>query len=113
MITVTTDKYVDQLQCVMCGYCCGFRRETQFGGCSYEKNEPVPEGIEVEKTDEGFTIPVDEDDICIYLKKLDNGFARCGIHDKRPKMCRLFYCLPVQKARQLQTIVDELWQQQH
>jgi hypothetical protein len=97
----------------MCGYSCGYRRESAFGGASYAKDEPVPEGISVVKTNEGFTIPVDEDDKCIYLKILDNGFTRCTIQDKKPKMCRLFYCLPGQKARQLQTIVDELWQLQH
>jgi Fe-S-cluster containining protein len=106
-------KLNEQVDCVMCGYCCGYRRETEFGGASYAENEPIPEGIKVKKTDEGYTILVDEDDTCIYLEKLDNGFARCSIHDKRPKMCKLFYCLTQQKARQLQTIVDELWQHQH
>jgi len=101
-------KYVGQVDCIMCGYCCGYRRETHFGGASYAPDEKVPDGIEVVKSEEGFTIPVDEDDTCVYLEKLDNGFARCSIHEKRPIMCRLFYCLPKQKARQLQTIVDEL-----
>jgi len=40
----------------MCGYCCGYRRDTYFGGSSYE---------------DGTTIPVDEDDVCIYLEKLN------------------------------------------
>ena len=101
-------KCVGQLDCIMCGYCCGYRREIHFGGCSYQKDEKVPEGIKVIKTAEGFTIPVDVNDVCIYLEKLDNGFARCSIQDKKPKMCKLFYCLIQQKVRQLQTIVDEL-----
>ena len=101
-------KYIGQVDCIMCGYCCGYRRETEFGGASYAFDEEVPDGIEVVKDEWGYTIPVDEDDTCIYLEKLDNGFARCSIHDKRPNMCRLFYCLPQQKARQLQTIVNEL-----
>lgn len=101
-------KYVDQLDCVSCGYCCGYRRKTPFGGTSYAKDEIVPNDVEVIETEDGFTIPVDEDDVCIYLEKLDNGFTKCKIHDKKPKMCKLFYCLPKQKVRQLQTIVDEL-----
>lgn len=102
------EKYIGQVDCIMCGYCCGYRREYKFGGASYAKDEPVPEGVIVNETEDGFTIPVDEDDTCIYLAKLDNGFARCGIHDKRPNMCRLYYCLKKQKARQLQAIVNEL-----
>ena len=101
-------KYVGQVDCIMCGYCCGYRRDTPFGGASYAFDEEVPEGIEVVETDEGYTIPVDEDDTCIYLEKLDNGFARCSIHDRKPIMCKKFYCLTQQKARQLQTIVNEL-----
>ena len=103
-------KYQGELDCVMCGYSCGYRRESEFGGASYAEDEPVPEDVEVRKTGEGWKIPVDDDDICIYLEKLDNGFARCKIQYKKPKMCKLFYCLPQQKARQLQVIVDELWQ---
>ena len=105
-------KYVGQVDCIMCGYCCGYRRDTLFGGCSYAKGEKVPDDVITEETDEGSAIPVDENDVCIYLEKLDNGFTRCGIHEKRPKMCKLFYCNTKQKARQLQTIVDELWQHQ-
>lgn len=101
-------KYVGKVNCIMCGYCCGFRRAYDFGGASYSHNEIIPKGIKVIQTDEGFTIPVDKDDTCIYLSKLDNGFARCSIHEKRPIMCKLYYCLPKQKARQLQTIVNEL-----
>ena len=110
-------KHVGEVDCIMCGFCCGYRRESEFGGVSYAVGETVPEGVEVVKKGEDFMIPVDEDDTCIYLKKLDNGFARCSIHDKRPEMCRKFYCLPEQKARQLLPIVEELkekgrqWQQ--
>lgn len=71
-------------------------------------DEEVPEGIEVVKTEEGFTIPVDEDDVCIYLEKLDNGFTRCTIQDKKPRMCKLYYCLPENKVKQLQVIIEEL-----
>ena len=97
-----------QLDCIQCGFCCGYRRDSEFGGAMYEIGDPVPEGIEVVETELGFVIPVDEDDVCIYLEKLDNGFTRCTIQDKKPKMCKLFYCLTEQKVRQLQTIVDEL-----
>ena len=105
-------KYVGQVDCIMCGYCCGYRRDIHFGGASYAEDENVPEGVKTVKTEDGYTIPVGEDDVCIYLEKLNNGFAKCSIHDKKPKMCKLFYCLTKQKARQLQTIVDELWQVQ-
>ena len=81
------------MDCVQCVYCCGYRRETHFGGVAYE---------------DGTEIPVDKDDVCIHLEKIDNGFARCKIHDRKPKVCRLFYCLTEQKVRQLQTIVNEL-----
>ena len=101
-------KYEGQVDCIQCGFCCGYRRETAFGGCSYGREERVPNAVDVVETEEGYTVPTDADDVCIYLSRLDNGFARCSIHDKRPKMCRLFYCLKEQKARQLQTIVDEL-----
>ena len=101
-------KLKGQLDCIACGFCCGYRRKTYFGGASYAKDEYVPDDVEVVETDEGYTIPVDEDDTCIYLTKLDNGFTRCSIHEKKPKMCKLFYCLTEQKVRQLQPIIDEL-----
>lgn len=106
--TCNMKKYAGQVDCMSCGYCCGYRRDTEFGGASYTRDESVPDGILVRETEEGFTIPVDEDDVCIYLEKLDNGFTRCSIHEKKPNMCKLFYCLTEQKVRQLQTIVDEL-----
>ena len=84
-----SDKYIGEVECIQCGYCCGYRRSSTFGGCQYAPDEPVPEGIEV---DEEKTVPVDANDVCIYLEQLDNGFARCTVHDKRPKMCRLYYC---------------------
>ncbi|KYK22694.1 hypothetical protein AYK24_00270 [Thermoplasmatales archaeon SG8-52-4] len=71
-------------------------------------DEEVPENIEVVKSEEGFTIPVDEDDVCIYLEKLDNGFTRCTIQDKKPRMCKLYYCLTENKVKRLKVIVDEL-----
>ena len=99
---------VGKVDCVMCGYCCGYRRDYEFGGASYAKDEEVPENVITVESEEGFTIPVDGDDVCIYLEKLNNGFAKCGIHDKKPKMCKLYYCLTEKKVKQLQTIVDEL-----
>lgn len=106
--TFNVEKYRGQLTCIQCGYGCGYRRDTPFGGVSYGLDEEVPEDVEiVERNGEKF-IPVDENDTCIYLVKFDNGFTKCGIHEKKPKTCRLFYCLPEQKARQLQIIVDEL-----
>lgn len=104
-MNVKTDHFVD---CVMCGYCCGYRRDSHFGGCSYSKDEKVPSNITTIKDEEGFTIPVDKDDTCIYLEKLNNGFARCSIQDKKPKMCKLYSCMTLKKARYLQTIVEHL-----
>lgn len=104
------NKYVKLffVDCVMCGYCCGYRRDRHFGGCSYSKNEKIPSGIETVETEDGFTIPVDENDVCIYLEKLNNGFAKCSIQDKKPKMCKLYNCLTLKKARYLQTIIEHL-----
>jgi len=101
-------KIKDKVECIMCGYCCGYRRNYEFGGASYMPDEEVPENIEVVKSEEGFTIPVDEDDVCIYLEKLDNGFTRCTIQDKKPRMCKLYYCLTENKVKRLKVIVDEL-----
>lgn len=101
-------KYVGQLDCIQCGYGCGYRRDTPFGGVAYAKDELVPDDVEVVDTKDGYAIPVDADDVCIYLEKLDNGFTKCKIHEKKPQMCKLYYCLIEQKVRQLQTIVDEL-----
>ena len=89
----------------MCGYCCGYRRETPFGGAEYA---------------DGSVIPVDQDDVCIHLEKLDNGFTRCKIHGEKPEMCKVYYCLTECKVRQLQVIIEELkikaekrWQPPH
>ena len=71
-------------------------------------DEPVPEGVETYDRDGEHFIPVDEDDICIYLGKLNNGFTRCGIHDKRPRTCRLYSCLTKKKAVYLEAIAAEL-----
>ena len=99
------EKARGQLDCIQCGYCCGYRRETPFGGAEWE---------------DGTKTPVDEDDVCIHLEKLDNGFTRCAIHYEKPKQCNLYYCLIECKIRQLQVIIDELkikaeqkWPPQH
>ncbi len=102
------EKIDGQLDCIQCGYGCGYRRDYHFGGVAYAHDEPVPKGVEAYWTEEGYAIPVDQDDVCIYLEKLDNGFTRCKIHDKKPRVCKLYYCLTEAKVRQLQTIVDEL-----
>lgn len=96
------------IDCCMTGYCCGYRRDSYFGGVSYMEDEEVPVGvITVEKNGERF-IPVDDDDVCIYLEKLNNGFARCGIHEEKPRTCKLYNCLTIKKAKYVQVIVDEL-----
>lgn len=96
------------VECCRTGYCCGYRRDSYFGGVSFQPDEVVPPGVEVIFRDGERFIPVDEDDVCIYLKKLDNGFAECGIHDKKPLTCRLYNCMTVKKAKYVQVIVDEL-----
>ena len=101
-------KYIGELDCIMCGYCCGYRRDSFFGGCSYSKDEGVPDGIVVMEEEDGFRIPVDENDTCIYLKPLDNGFAVCTIHDKKPLMCKLYYCMIERKIRELDKIKEYL-----
>jgi len=94
-------KFIGELDCIGCGYCCGYRRSSHFGGCSYSKEEKIPEGIEV---DENRTIPVDTDDTCIYLEKIDNGFTLCKIQDKKPIMCKLYYCMIERKITELHKI---------
>ena len=71
-------------------------------------DEEIPDGVQTYTKDSERFIPVDEDDTCVYLKKLNNGFTRCGIHDKRPRTCRLYNCLTEKKVRYLNAIVDEL-----
>jgi Fe-S-cluster containining protein len=88
-----TNKLKNYVECIQCGYCCGYRRDSFFGGCEYP---------------DGKKIPVDTEDVCIYLEKLDNGFARCSIQEDKPEMCKLYYCLPEQKVRQLKPIIEHL-----
>jgi len=90
--------------CIRCGWCCGYRRDSKFGGCEYAEDEHIPADV----ITEGRKIPVDEDDVCIYLEKLNNGFAVCTIQDKKPKMCKLYNCLNEQKVRQLKSVVEYL-----
>jgi Fe-S-cluster containining protein len=95
------------IDCCMTGFCCGYRRDSHFGGVSYMPDEVVPPGIDVYfKNGERF-IPVDKDDTCIYLEKLNNGFTRCSIHEKRPRTCRLYNCLTEKKVKYLNVIVRE------
>ena len=96
------------VDCVQCGYCCGYRRDSNFGGCSYSEDEIVPPDIITTPGEFGPTVPVDEDDTCIYLVKLNNGFAKCMIQDKKPKMCKLYYCLTEKKVKYLRVITEEL-----
>ena len=93
---------------MQCGFCCGYRRDSHFGGCSYAKDELVPPDVTTVESEEGYTVPVNKEDICIYLTKLNNGFARCNIQSKKPKMCKLFNCLTAQKVRQLGDLISEL-----
>lgn len=97
-------KFIGEVDCIMCGYCCGYRRDSYFGGCSYSKKEDVPEDITVIEGEDGFRIPVDKDDTCIYLNKLDNGLAICKIQDKKPLMCKLYYCMIERKIRELDKV---------
>ena len=101
-------KYVGELDCMQCGYCCGYRRGDEFGGAFYGKNETVPFGVTVIFEPYGARIPVDDDDVCIYLEKLDNGFARCSIQDKKPSMCKLYFCLIERKIKVLSEIKKHL-----
>jgi Fe-S-cluster containining protein len=71
-------------------------------------DEKIPDGVATYEKDGEHFIPVDDEDICIYLERLDNGFTRCGIHEKRPRTCRLYNCLTEKKVRYLGVIVDEL-----
>jgi len=92
----------------MTGYCCGYRRDSYFGGASYMPDEVIPEGVKTYEKDSEHFIPVDKEDTCIYLVKLNNGFTRCSIHEKRPMTCRLYNCLTEKKVRYLHVIAEEL-----
>ncbi len=72
------------------------------------EGETIPEGVETIKKGNEYFIPVDKDDTCIYLEKLNNGFSRCKIHDKRPKTCQLYNCLTEKKITQLKPIIEYL-----
>jgi len=102
---VTTEFFVD---CCRTGYCCGYRRDSYFGGVSYQQGEIIPDGVEVYEKEGEWFIPVDEEDTCIYLEKLNNGFTSCRIHDKRPKTCKFYNCLTEKKIVQLQPIIEHL-----
>ena len=96
------------VDCCMTGYCCGYRRESHFGGVSYMPGEDIPEGIETYEKEGEYFIPVDGQDTCIYLEKLNNGFTRCSVHDKRPRTCRLYNCLTEKKVKYLSIIIEGL-----
>ena len=96
------------VDCCMTGYCCGYRRDSYFGGVSYMPDEEIPEGIETYKKDGEHFILVDDEDTCIYLEKLNNGFTRCSIYDKRPRTCRLYNCLTEKKVKYIGVIIEEL-----
>ena len=96
------------VDCCMTGYCCGYRRDSHFGGVSYMPDEEIPEGVKTYHRDGENFIPVDDNDTCIYLEKLNNGFTRCSIHGKRPRTCRLYNCLTEKKVIQITDIVNEL-----
>ena len=101
-------KYIGQVDCIMCGKCCGYRNNQFFGGCYYSEKEDLPPDVVVVKEKDGFRIPVDENDVCIYLEKLDNGFAKCKIQEKKPIMCKLYYCLIEKKVKSLENIIEYL-----
>ena len=70
--------------------------------------EEIPEGVETYEKDGEHFIPVDDDDVCIYLEVLNNGFTRCSIHEKKPRTCKLYNCLTVKKVKYINVIVNEL-----
>ena len=96
------------VDCVSCGNCCGYRRDSALGDWSFSQEEGVPEGVSVVEKDEVFMTPVDNDGTCIYLEVLNNGFTRCKIHDNKPKMCALYNCLTEKKIRYLQDVIHDL-----
>jgi len=101
-------KNVEKVECISCGICCGHQRDYPFGGCSYSKEEPIPTGVKVIQEGDNYRIPVDNNDVCIYVEVLDNGFTKCKIHDKKPLMCKYYYCLLEQKITSLKRIIEYL-----
>lgn len=100
-------KCIGEVECIHCGYCCGYRRDSTFGGVFYSNGEEIPEDV-ITVAEDNFRIPVDENDVCIYLEKLDNGFNRCKIYDRKPIMCSNHYCLTEKKIKVLRQIIEEL-----
>ena len=96
------------VDCCNTGYCCGYRKDKFFGGVSYQEDEEIPPDVKVEKRGRESFVPVDAHDVCVHLERLDNGFTRCGIHDRKPRMCDLYNCLTEKKVVQIQTIVEHL-----
>lgn len=101
------------IECCRTGHCCGLYRnhsndKHSEGIVAYVKGEKIPEGVETTQIDEDNFIPVNEKGTCIYLEKLNNGFTKCSIYEKRPKMCRLYNCLTEKKIRYLGIIIEEL-----
>ena len=101
-------KYVGEVDCIKCGRCCGYQKDSFFGGCYYSFEEKVPTGIRTIKEADGFRIPTDKNDVCIYLYQSDNGFAVCTIQDKKPNMCKLYYCMLETKVNALKDIISYL-----
>ena len=71
-------------------------------------DETVPDDVETYEKDGEYFIPVNDDDVCIYLEVLNNGFTRCSIHEKKPRTCRLYNCLTEKKVNYINVIVNEL-----
>lgn len=88
----------NHIPCLRCGYCCGHRRKNFFGGTFYRPHETIPDGVEViyDGEEHVFKLPVNEDDVCIYLN-VENDITTCTIHDIKPEACREWYCPDVRK----------------
>lgn len=96
------------VDCIRCGNCCGYGRDSALGDWSYTDGEKVPEGVDVIERNGEYLLPVDNDGVCVYLIKHDNGFTSCRIHDRKPRMCALYNCLTEKKVRYLQDVVVRL-----
>lgn len=101
------------IECCRTGHCCGLHREHsndkhQEGIVAYVEGEKVPKGVKTKQIGKDNFISINKNGTCIYLEKLNNGFTKCNIYDKRPNMCRVYNCLTEKKIKYLNIIIEEL-----
>ena len=79
-------------KCNSCGTCCKLfvinLNEEEYRSGFYKTmfDEQIPDFVEAELTGSNL-LSQNDDGSCIYLKE-----NKCSIHDKRPNVCKPFFC---------------------